>query len=91
MWRSLARLPSESTTRTFSAFFESYYKFVLKAAYRVTSDSHAAHDIAQDVFLRILERRPENAVELNPRTFVVRLAYQSAYAWARNERKRRAP
>jgi RNA polymerase sigma factor (sigma-70 family) len=59
---SMARLgssPPQGSLSAFERFFREQYPVVVRIAFAVTGDAHAAQDVAQDVFISALQRFPE--------------------------------
>ncbi|HTW01755.1 MAG TPA: sigma-70 family RNA polymerase sigma factor [Streptosporangiaceae bacterium] len=58
----MARLgssPPQGSLSAFERFFREQYPVVVRIAFGVTGDAHAAQDVAQDVFISAFQRFPE--------------------------------
>lgn len=86
LWRYL----SDPTPKTFAAVVSVHQMPVLEIAYHVVGDLAAAEDICQEVFWRLIVRRPRVSAIQSPRSYISRMAYNRALNWKRGEHRREA-
>jgi RNA polymerase sigma factor (sigma-70 family) len=89
--RFMARLgssPPQGSLSAFERFFREQYPVVVRIAFGVTGDAHAAQDVAQDVFISAFQRFPEPVESDRARAWVRVAAAHVALNAIRGERRR---
>ncbi|MGH9524504.1 MAG: RNA polymerase sigma factor, partial [Terriglobales bacterium] len=70
--------PTITATADLEELFRAQHARVLKAAYRITGSMSDAEDVAQNVFLRIVQRGDCRTAIANPDSYVYRAAINGA-------------
>ena len=79
--------PAISATAELEDLFRAQHARVLKAAYRITGSMSDAEDVAQNVFLRIVQRGDSRSAIANPDSYVYRAAINGALDFIRRRQR----
>ena len=82
--------PTISATAELDELFREQHARVLKAAYRITGSMSDAEDVAQNVFLRIVQRGDCRTAIANPDWYVYRAAINGALDLIRRRQRENA-
>ncbi|BDS10348.1 RNA polymerase sigma factor [Aureispira anguillae] len=82
----LQRLKLDDPT-VLKVIFQKHYPVVYRAIYRIVSDQGIAEDLAQDVFMRLWEKRHEISVDGPLGAYVRRMAVNEALGYIRKHKK----
>jgi RNA polymerase sigma-70 factor, ECF subfamily len=82
--------PMISATSELDELFRAQHMRVLKAAYRITGSMSDAEDVAQNVFLRIVQRGSCGSAIANPDSYVFRAAINGALDLLRRRQRENA-
>jgi RNA polymerase sigma factor (sigma-70 family) len=75
-------------TDALGKFFDAALPYVYSLAYRLTGDSHAAEDVAQEVFLKVHRAADRLDVERHPRPWITTITYNACRDVARRRSAR---
>ncbi|MDI1356406.1 MAG: RNA polymerase sigma-70 factor [bacterium] len=79
-------MPEQSDS--FEKMYKAHYKALRNAAQNVIGDAEAAHDIVQEVFLKIWPRREELATILNQKAYLFRAVINSSITYLASNKKK---
>jgi RNA polymerase sigma-70 factor (family 1) len=73
----------------FEEIYKSHYKALRNAAEQIVGDQDAAHDVVQEVFLKLWHRKDELGVILNERAYLMRSVVNTSITHLSKNKKNR--
>ncbi len=70
----------------FENMYKVHYKMLRNAADNIIGDSDAAHDVVQEVFLKLWNRRDEVSTILNPKAYLFRSVINASITYLENNK-----
>jgi RNA polymerase sigma-70 factor (ECF subfamily) len=83
------RLQSNDKT-VLKELFDAHYRSVCAAIHRLTGERGVTEDLAQQVFIRLWEKRQQIAITTSPGAYLHRMAVNEALAWLRSRKNQQA-
>lgn len=72
----------------FEEMYKAHYKMLRGAAYNVTGDADSAHDIVQEVFMKLWHRREELDAIMNQKAYLMRAVINSSITYLENNKNK---
>ena len=82
----IARLQAEDKA-AMQILFQKYYKTVCGKSYQVVKDKAAAEDIAQDVFVKLWQKRKQLNIKSSLGAYLQRMAFNESISYLRKHKK----
>ena len=83
------RLQTDDKT-ALKELFEAHYKAVCAAIHRFVGERSMTEDLAQQVFIRLWEKRHQIEITSSPGAYLHRMAVNEALAWLRSKKNQQA-
>ncbi|MEZ5055662.1 MAG: RNA polymerase sigma-70 factor [Saprospiraceae bacterium] len=77
--QELLLLIKKGDNAAFRQIFDRYYKYIVVTVYKISSNDELAHDIAQDVFLQIWNKRETIEIQGDLKSYLRRAAINKTY------------
>jgi len=71
---------------SFEALYKEYYSLLRNAAENIIGDQDASHDIVQEVFVKLWNKREELHLILNPRAYLYRSVINTSLTYLRKNK-----
>ena len=76
------------TEHNFETLYKTFYKSLRNAAENIVRDPEAAHDIVQEVFVKLWHRKDDLAFIMHPKAYLYRSVFNTAITYLNNNKKK---